>query len=65
MDEYELDLLDAVENATELERVENFENELLQAKFAMQNYLYRTKSSTLVSFCHKTKPDKAKCSSKK
>ena len=32
MDEYELDLLDAIETAEQFQRVENFEDELLQAQ---------------------------------
>ena len=31
MDEYELELLDAVEETSEFKRVENFEDELLEA----------------------------------
>ena len=44
MDEYELDLLEAVENATEFERVENFEDELMEAKMAAKNFLKKTKN---------------------
>ena len=44
MDEYELELLEAVENATHFERVENFEDELLEAKIAAKNYLNKTKN---------------------
>ena len=44
MDEYELDLLEAVENATEFERVENFEDELMEAKMAAKNFLNKTKN---------------------
>ncbi len=44
MDEYELELLEAVENATELERVENFEEELLEAKNAAKHFLNKTKN---------------------
>ena len=43
MDEYELELLDAVENATQFERVENFEDELLEAKHAVNNFLNKSK----------------------
>jgi len=44
MDEYELELLDAVENATQFERVENFEDELLEAKNAAKNFLNKSKN---------------------
>ena len=44
MDEYELDLLEAVENATEFERVEDFEDELIEAKMAAKNFLKKTKN---------------------
>ncbi|WP_294956045.1 hypothetical protein [Sulfurovum sp.] len=44
MDEYELELLDAVENATHFERVENFEDELLEAKNAAKNFLNKSKN---------------------
>ncbi|RUM69951.1 MAG: hypothetical protein DSZ08_05545 [Sulfurovum sp.] len=44
MDEYELELLDAVENATQLKRVENFEEELLEAKNAAKNFLNKSKN---------------------
>ena len=44
MDEYELDLLDAVESTTEFERVENFEDELLEARNAAKNFLNKTKN---------------------
>ena len=44
MDEYELDLLEAVENARELERVENFEDELMEAKAAAKNFLNKSKN---------------------
>ena len=44
MDEYELELLDAVENATYFERVENFEDELLEAKNAAKNFLNKSKN---------------------
>ena len=44
MDEYEGELLKAVENATNFERVENFEDELLEAKMATKNYLNKTKN---------------------
>ena len=44
LDEYELDLLEAVENATEFERVENFEDELMEAKMAAKSFLKKTKN---------------------
>ena len=44
MDEYELELLDAVEIATEFQRVENFEDELMEAKMAAKNFLNKTKN---------------------
>jgi predicted DNA binding CopG/RHH family protein len=44
MDEYELDLLDAVEQTSTFERVENFEDELLEAKMASKNFLNKTKN---------------------
>ena len=44
MDEYELDLLDAIETAGEFQRVENFEDELLEAKTAANNFLKKTKN---------------------
>ena len=44
MDDYELELLDAVEKATHFERVENFEDELLEAKNAAKNFLKKSKN---------------------
>ncbi len=44
MDEYELDLLDAIEKSTEFQKVENFEDELLEAKMAANNFLKKTKN---------------------
>ena len=44
MDEYELELLEEVEGATEFERVENFEDELMEAKMAAKNFLNKTKN---------------------
>ena len=44
LDEYELDLLEAVDSTTEFQRVENFEDELLEAKMAANNYLKKTKN---------------------
>jgi predicted DNA binding CopG/RHH family protein len=44
MDEYELDLLDAIETTDQFQRVENFEDELLEAKIASNNFLKKTKN---------------------
>jgi len=44
MDEYELELLEAVEHASKFERVENFEDELMEAKMAAKNFLNKTKN---------------------
>ena len=44
MDEYELDLLDSVEETSQFQRVENFEDELLEAKLASKNFLNKTKN---------------------
>ncbi len=44
MDEYELELLDAVEANSEFKRVENFEEEVLEAKMAANNFLKKTKN---------------------
>ena len=44
LDEYELDLLEAVENTTEFTRVNDFEDELLEAKRAANNFLKKTKN---------------------
>ena len=44
MDEYELELLEAVEKASEFERVENFEDELMEARMAAKNFLNKTKN---------------------
>ena len=44
MDEYELDLFEAVENTREFEKVENFEDELMEAKMAAKNFLNKTKN---------------------
>ena len=44
MDEYELDLLEAVEKTDKFQRVENFEDELLEAKLASKNFLKKTKN---------------------
>ena len=45
MDEYELDLLDTIETAEQFQRVENFEDELLEAKTAANNFLKKQKMS--------------------
>jgi len=44
MDEYELELLEDIENTTDLTRVENFEEEVLEAKIAANNFLKKTKN---------------------
>ena len=44
LDKYELDLLEAVENTTEFTRVNDFEDELLEAKMAANNFLKKTKN---------------------
>jgi predicted DNA binding CopG/RHH family protein len=44
LDEYELDLLEAIDSTTEFQRVEDFEDELLDAKIAAKNYLKKTKN---------------------
>lgn len=44
MDEYELELLEAIEAQDEVQRVENFEDELLDAKLAANNFLKKTKN---------------------
>lgn len=44
MDEYELELLESVESASEFKRVENFEEELAEAKMAANNFLKKTKN---------------------
>ena len=44
MDPYELELLEAVDNASEFERVENFEDEIMEAKLASKNFLNKTKN---------------------
>lgn len=44
MDEYELELLEAVDQASEFEKVENFEDELIEAKMAAKNFLNKTKN---------------------
>jgi predicted DNA binding CopG/RHH family protein len=44
MDKYELELLEAVEKSTEFSRVENFEEELEEAKRAARSFLKKTKN---------------------
>ena len=44
MDEYELELLEAIDDASEFDRVENFEDELMEAKMAAKNFLNKTKN---------------------
>ncbi|PHR53375.1 MAG: antitoxin [Arcobacter sp.] len=43
-DEYELDLIDAIENTNEFERVENLEDEIKEAKHAAKMFLTKTKN---------------------
>jgi predicted DNA binding CopG/RHH family protein len=43
-DDYELELLDAVEAATHFERVKDYEDELMMAQLAAKNYLNKTKN---------------------
>jgi predicted DNA binding CopG/RHH family protein len=44
MDEYELELLEAIDDASEFDRVENFEDELMEAKMAAKNFLNKAKN---------------------
>ncbi len=44
LDEYELDLIEAVENTKTFSKIENFEDELLEAKMAAKNFLKKTKN---------------------
>ena len=44
MDKYEIDLLEVVEEAIEFKKVENFEDEVLEAKMAANNFLKKTKN---------------------
>jgi predicted DNA binding CopG/RHH family protein len=44
MDEYELDLIEAVENTSMFEKVDNFEDELMDAKIAAKNFLNKSKN---------------------
>ncbi len=44
MDKYELELLEAVDNVDEFQRVANFEEEVLEAKMAAKNFLKKTKN---------------------
>jgi predicted DNA binding CopG/RHH family protein len=41
MDDYEMELLEAVNSATEFEQVENLEDELKEAKKAARNFLHK------------------------
>lgn len=43
-DDYELELLDAVETATHFERVKDYEDEIMMAQTAAKNYLNKTKN---------------------
>ena len=43
-DDYELELLDAVESATQFERVKDYEDEIMMAQVAAKNYLNKTKN---------------------
>ena len=43
-DEYELDLIDAIDNSKELERVDNIEDEIREAKLAAKMFLTKTKN---------------------
>lgn len=44
MDDYELELLEVVENSGDFKRVENFEEEVMEAKIAAKNFLKKTKN---------------------
>jgi predicted DNA binding CopG/RHH family protein len=44
MDEYELELLESVDSAIELTRVENFEEELADARIAAKNFMNKSKN---------------------
>jgi hypothetical protein len=44
MDEYELELLESVDSAIEFKRVENFEEELEDARIAVKNFLNKSKN---------------------
>ncbi len=44
MDEYELELLEYIDNATELERIDNFDDELADARIAARNFLNKSKN---------------------
>lgn len=44
MDRYELELLEAVEQRERLERVDDFEEELIEAKRAAKNFLNKSKN---------------------
>ena len=44
MDEYEIELLEAIENTESFERVAHFEEELEDAKIAAKNFLQKSKN---------------------
>ena len=44
IDDYELELLEAVEKRDRFERVEHFEDELMDAKMAAKNFLNKSKN---------------------
>jgi predicted DNA binding CopG/RHH family protein len=44
MYEYDLDLIEAVENTSMFEKVDNFEDELMDAKIAAKNFLNKSKN---------------------
>ena len=44
LDKYELDLLESVENTEKFTRVGDFEDELLEARMAANNFLKKTKN---------------------
>ncbi len=44
LDDYELELLQGVEKTDTFEKVDNYEEELLEAKMAAKNYLKKTKN---------------------
>jgi len=44
LDDYERELLDAIEKTDNFEKVEHYEEELMEAKMAAKNYLTKTKN---------------------
>ena len=44
LDEYEKELLKAVDNTDNFEQVDNFEDDLFEAKLAAKNFLSKTKN---------------------